>query len=345
MNAARWLLTPLSGLYGAGIRARNLYYDHVSGAVQCAAVPVISVGNLTVGGTGKTPFVIEVVERLRRLGRRPAILTRGYRAAPGEVADEVREFHEALPEVPVVANPDRVAGAATAVAQHAADCLVLDDGFQHRHLGRTLDMVLIDALEPWGGGWVLPAGRLREPLSSLRRADVFVITRANQVAPAAVQALAAILRACAGDQPVLCSGVEPVVLVGRDGRRAPPVELAGQRVLGVCGIGNPRTFTGLVSALTGAAQATLVFGDHTRYGMRELERIVAAARSAEAKMVVTTRKDWVKLARLWPGTAPELLRLDVRIVLLEGEQELDARLRRAVASAEVEAVGRMEKQR
>ncbi len=160
----QWGLTPLSMVYAAGVGIRNLYYERARGAVHRAAIPVISIGNLTAGGTGKTPFVVEVVRRLRALERNPVILTRGYAAAPGETADEVLEFRETLPGVAVVVDPDRVRGAETAHEQHGADCVVLDDGFQHRRLGRDLDIVVIDTLDPWGGGLILPAGRLREPV-------------------------------------------------------------------------------------------------------------------------------------------------------------------------------------
>jgi tetraacyldisaccharide 4'-kinase len=142
---------PLSHLYAAMMTWRNRRYDE-PGAALSAGVPVISVGNLTVGGTGKTPLVMEIVRKLVAAGRRPAILTRGYHARRGETADEVQEYAAELPDVPVVVDADRVAGAATAQAVHAADCCVLDDGFQHRRLARDLDVVLIDALRPWGGG-------------------------------------------------------------------------------------------------------------------------------------------------------------------------------------------------
>lgn len=330
MNAARWLLTPLSGIYGGVVCGRNLYYDRVPLAVQYAGGPVISVGNLTAGGTGKTPMVIETVRRLQALGRHPAILTRGYGAGAEQIADEVLEFQDALPDVPVVVSPDRVAGAATAQRDHAADCLVLDDGFQHRRLARNLDIVLIDALHPWGGGWLLPAGRLREPLSSLRRAGLFVITRVNQVEPAAVERIVARLRRRGGDQPILRAAIEADALVRRDGRRTAPGELAGRRVLGVCGIGNPRTFQQLVSALVGRECRSLVFGDHHRYAAADVGAICAAAQRTAAELVVTTRKDWVKLVPLWPAAARELLRLDVRLVLQEPTEHFDARLRQSL---------------
>lgn len=323
------LLWPLALPYAAVIAARNLYYDVAPGAVRRAAIPVISVGNLAAGGTGKTPLVIEIIHRLRALGRRPAILTRGYKAAPGAVADEVLEFRDALPDTPVIVNADRVSGAITARVAHAADCAVLDDGFQHRRLARQLDIVLLDALRPWAGG-LLPAGRAREPRGALQRADVFVITRTNQVTPQEVAALTAELRHY-GKQPVVLAAVEPAAIVARDGRPRVPCDLRGRRLLAVCGIGNPQTFARLMTALTGPCEL-LTFSDHQSYGPRQLEAICAAARRSGAAEVVTTRKDWVKLAPRWPADGPELVRLDMRLVLSGATAELDARLRQAVES-------------
>jgi tetraacyldisaccharide 4'-kinase len=324
----RSLLWPLDLLYAAAICVRNGYYDRRRTAVHRAAVPVISVGNLTVGGTGKTPLVVELVRRLRAWGHRPAIVTRGYKGRPGQPADEVLEYRAAVPEVPVVVNVDRVAGAAQACAD-GADSVVLDDGFQHRRLARDLDVVLIDALDPWGGGWLLPAGRLREPLSSLGRADVLVITRANQVPPTTLGEITHRLRRWAARQPVVLAHVEPAGLSDRTGQPLELQELHRRPVLGVCGLGNPRTFQYLL-ALHADRPDVLVFADHARYGRRAIRRIVERARRGRAEWVVTTRKDWVKLASVWPSEAPPLIRLDARLVLGEGVEELDRRLRQVM---------------
>lgn len=330
MNAARGLLVPFSLLYGGAIGVRNVYYDRWRGAVHDATVPVISVGNLTVGGTGKTPLVIEIVRHLQAWGRRPAILTRGYKATRGGPADEVLEFRDALPTTPVIVNRDRVAGAAAACAAHGADCLVLDDGFQHRRLARDLDLLLISAIGPPNIGELLPAGRLREPLSSLRRADVLVITRCNQVDAEHVEAITARLRHYAPNPPILRAAVEPDVLVAHEGWRLSPAELTGRRVLGVCGLGDPRTFVSLVRELSGAGSATEIFSDHHRYDADDVRTICAAAERNGAELVVTTRKDWVKLRPLWPDSAVPLVRLDVRFTLTAGSAEFDARLRQAL---------------
>ena len=238
-----------------------------------------------------------------------------------------------MPAVAVVVDGDRVAGAAVARREHGADCLVLDDGFQHRRLRRDLDVVLIDALDPWGGGWVLPAGRLREPLTSLRRANWIVVTRTNQVPPAWTQEIIDTARRYAPGVPISKAAVAAGELVDLTGRVARPDTLAQQAVLPVCGIGNPETFAQLVEDLGGRACELLGFPDHHRYGPNDAKLIMAAAQRCGARWVVTTRKDWVKLREYWPSPeegagAVELLRLDARLVLADPRGEFDARLRR-----------------
>lgn len=327
MSFSSVLLSPLAFVYGRIIAARNTYYDCVASASHDAGIPVISVGNLTVGGTGKTPMVIELARRLKASGRRPAILTRGYRARPGEEADEVRELHLALPGVPVVVDPDRVRGAAGGVQQHGADMLLLDDGFQHRRLRRNLDIVLIDALSPWGGGWVLPAGRLREPRTSLRRASCIIVTRANQSPEKVVSRLLAELRSLVPYALILTAAAEPA---------GPPVDAAGDPasrlngvpMLAVAGLGNPATFFRTLADSGVRLVAQRTFSDHHRYGASDVAQLTRAAESAGAAAVVTTRKDWVKLQPLWQkrGTAAAaipLLRLEMRVVICDPDGALD----------------------
>lgn len=323
-----WYLAPLAWVYGGLMRVRNARYDRGVGVCR-AAMPVISVGNITVGGTGKTPMVIEFVRRLAALGRRAAILTRGYAARVGQTADEVLEFQEAVPQAPVVVDPDRVTGAARAAREHGADCLVLDDGFQHRRLARDADIVLIDALNPWGGGRVLPAGRLREPRDGLRRADLVIVTRANQTRPEIVRAIRADLERLAPDVPVATAGVVAEQLVDRHGGRHDVAELAHGDFFAVCGVGNPHSFLELLRGL-GRAFDWALFADHHHYNFADVDDIRGQARAASAVWVVTTRKDWVKLRVLWPDDRPALLRLDVRITWLDGESLVDATLRRAL---------------
>lgn len=316
------LLAPFSLLYAAAVGGRNCYYGAWPGAVRDAGVPVISVGNITVGGTGKTPLVIEIARRLLDRGRRPAIVTRGYGARPGQPADEVLEFRDALPAAPVIVDADRVRGAAAARAQHAADVVVLDDGFQHRRIARALDLVLIDALNPFGNGWLLPAGRLREPLRNMRRAHALIVTRANQAESAALAALETRLRELAPAAALYRANVVVDRLVDSTGTSHPPASIRGRRVLPVCGIGNPRTFFHALGELGADCAPPRIFPDHWPYSAADAVALAARALAAGAALVVTTRKDWVKLAPLWPPaldgrTVPPLVRLDVRAQIVD----------------------------
>jgi len=329
---ARRPLVPLGWLYGAVIRARNAHYDRIAAASHLAEIPVISVGNITVGGTGKTPIVIETVRRLNDLGASPAILTRGYGAAPGETPDEVIEFEQTLPGVPVVVNPDRVAGAQEAHLAHGADCAVLDDGFQHRRLRRDLDIIVIDALDPWGGGRMLPAGRLREPLAGLGRAHLFVISRSNQAEQQTVERIEDTLSELAPQASIVRATVEVDAIVHVDDQNDKPGMLGYHNVLPVCGIGNPITFLRSLGQHAGRVCKPLLFRDHHRYGEASVRRILSIARKRGADLVVTTRKDWVKLAPIWPDRASgaadaELVRLDVRVDLHDEDNVFEDCLR------------------
>ncbi|MDX2197850.1 MAG: tetraacyldisaccharide 4'-kinase [Phycisphaerae bacterium] len=315
-SANRWLL-PAATIYEAIIRRRNRHFDDARHSRR-AAVPVVSVGNLTTGGTGKTPIVIVVCRMLAALGARPAILTRGYGARPGETADEVREFELALPDVPVVVNRDRVAGAAEAVRAHRASVCVLDDGFQHRRLARDLDIVVIDALDPFGREALLPAGRLREPVESLRRAGLIIVNRANQVSVGRIEQIRAKIAECGAAAPVL---------LGRVVSEKAALPAAGEPAIAVAGIGNPRTFVRLLGDAGVSLRDFLVFDDHHRYSAADAQEIASIARQAGAASVVTTRKDWVKLSQVWPSDGPRLLCVGVTVEIDDPRAELMKRLR------------------
>jgi tetraacyldisaccharide 4'-kinase len=263
---------PLSVLYGGALVCRNALMPE---PVR-AGVPVICIGNITVGGTGKTPMAGWVVEVLKKAGKHPAILTRGYGG------DEPRLLEKL--GVPVIAEPDRVRGAALARGK-GADVLVMDDGFQHLRLARDLDIVLVDATDPWGGGHLLPWGRLREPREALGRAQAVVITRIDQ-APETVSRIREEVARLAPSALLAEAVHDPVG--GED--------LSGKKVLAVCGIGNPEAFRRTLESL--GAQVTLkVFPDHHRYTTAD----VAAVNTLDAGTVVMTEKDAAKLG-VFPDT-------------------------------------------
>ncbi|MBW7904538.1 MAG: tetraacyldisaccharide 4'-kinase [Phycisphaerae bacterium] len=330
------LLAPAATLYEWAVRRRNRRYDSGLARVVRADAPVISVGNITVGGAGKTPLVIDLLRQLRELGRSPAVLTRGYGSRRPQDADEVREIEETGRGV-VVADPDRVRGARIAADRHRADVLVLDDGFQHRRLARDLDIVVIDPLDPWGGGRLLPAGRLREPVEGLRRAGLIVISRSNLAPASATAGIHARLRDIGVAAPVVTARVEAVAIEHAGGACDPPDFLRGRRVLAVCGLGNPASFMRLVESLGAELTGACEFPDHHRYHRADVARIARHASNGRAETVLTTGKDWVKLAPLWRAAGradhgPRLCCLRIAARLDDAERRVDAALRAALRS-------------
>jgi tetraacyldisaccharide 4'-kinase len=264
------------------VRLRNWRFDRTHGTVN-VGVPIISVGNITTGGTGKTPVVAWIVDRLREFGRQPAILSRGYKPIDGAANDEKRLLDRLCPGVPHIQDPDRVAGAQLAIAGHGCDVLVLDDGFQHRRLARNLDVVLIDALNPWGYGHLLPRGLLREPPSALRRASIVVVTRTD-ACPA--DALCRVQREISQQTAaaVVTSAFRPVALVDAAEATAPLTAIDGETILAFCGIGNPEGFWRTLSVIGPDLfhVQRLVFPDHHHYQLADLLRIADAARNRSA---------------------------------------------------------------
>lgn len=312
--------------YAAGVWWRNRRFDR-GRDVHRAAVPVISIGNLTVGGTGKTPCVEYVARLLREHDYRVAVLSRGYGAEAGR-NDEAMVLEEDLPDVPHYQGRDRVELARTAVEESESEVLVLDDGFQHRRLARDLDVVVIDATDPWGGDYVLPRGGLREPKASLRRAGFAVLTRCDAVDAATVSGIENEVQRTAPDLPVARSIHAPLELV--NGERQEDVGALRDRVVGAfCGIGNPEAFRKTLTRLSARVTDFRTFADHHPYARQDVDdlRRWAAALPADA-WVVTTRKDWVKLRLSDLGGRP-LWAVRVGLQLTHGKDEFD----RAVLAA------------
>ncbi|NLF32462.1 MAG: tetraacyldisaccharide 4'-kinase [Planctomycetes bacterium] len=306
----RGALRGLSVPYGAAMTVRRKLFAHRWPRPRAAGVPVISVGNITVGGTGKTPLVGWIASHLAGLGRRPAILTRGYRAVDG-VSDEAAVLRQAT-GVPVVVDPSRVRGAATAVAG-GADVLVMDDGFQHLWLGRDLNLVTLDALCPFGYDAVVPRGLLREPLAALRDADAFILTRCDLVESAALRAIGERLAALGCDQPVLTSAMRPVAVESLDGRSEPLASLADRGVWAFCGLGHPEAFFRMVQPLVRRVLGREVFNDHHAYSEEDMRLLQRDAHRAGADILLTTGKDAVKLTPPAAGVPLRWLRIDVEL--------------------------------
>jgi tetraacyldisaccharide 4'-kinase len=268
--------------------------------------PVLSIGNLTFGGTGKTPFVIHACHALLQRGRKPAILSRGYGSSGPEENDEARVIRAHLPDVPHAQDPDRHA-AGQGLADRA-DRFVLDDGFQHLPLHRDQDLVLVDATAPFGGGRCPPAGRLREPLSALARASFVVITRADLVDRDGLGATMRTIRERT-TAPIATGAFRP----------ACEEDLSGKEVCVACGIGNPHAFLLTVEGMGGYIRAHRRFRDHHAYTVRDAEAL-----SRAGLPVVVTEKDAVKLAPIWPGAVPlHVVRIE-GFEVLDGAKDLDA---------------------
>lgn len=336
--AGRMLLGGLAAPYGLAVMVRNAAYDAGLLRVVAAAVPVVSVGNLTLGGTGKTPIVAWIAARMRAAGRRPAIVSRGYAARRGETSDEAAELALLLPDVMHQADRDRPAAVGRAVAR-GADAIVLDDGFQHRRLARDLDLVAIDATDPFGCDRLFPRGLLREPLAGLRRADGFVLTRADAVDEACRRQIrATVERIRSAPAPVWAEAVHrPARLRRFCGETMPLDGLQGRRVFAFAGIGNPAAFRGTLAALAADVGGCRWFADHHAYAEHDLARLAAAGRAAGCDLLVTTLKDLVRLRRDDVEGLP-VVAVEIAVQMLDGGDGLGAAIDRALAGSD--GVGR-----
>jgi tetraacyldisaccharide 4'-kinase len=288
--------TRLAEPFYSGIMSlRNRLYDRQVVKTHSLPRATISVGNLTTGGTGKTPVVMWLAEQLRLAGRRPAVLLRGYKGE-GLFSDEAvlldSRQNTAGPAsaVPIAPNRDRIAAARKVIAEEPLiDVFILDDGFQHRRAARDINLLLVDATRPFGFGHVLPRGLLREPISGIRRAGCILITRAGHVDSAALNALQDRLRAMHPSAPVFRADHHV------------PAFVSGKRVFAFAGIGNPESFLHGLTQGGAIVVGSRTFSDHYSYLRADLERLAREARRAGADLLVTTEKDWVKVERFRPG--------------------------------------------
>lgn len=331
--AMRGLLACAQMPYAIAVAARNAWYDRRESAVTRVDVPVVSVGNLTVGGTGKTPMVKWIARWLRQHDQRVAILSRGYGAEEGTKNDEALELEQSLPDVPHLLGADRVATARIAIEELESQILLLDDGFQHRRLGRDLDIVLLDATAPWGYGHLLPRGVLREPVSSLRRAGVVCLTRADAIDPSVrdqirqrVAKLAPQAAWCeANHRPtsLLPIGTGPTTSID---------ELQGRSVAAFCGIGNPIAFRRTLENAGAQIVHWRQFPDHHNYTAADIATLEQQIASTGAELVVCTHKDLVKVQLEQIAEKP-LAAVVVEINFLTGEEAVAAKLADVLAQA------------
>jgi tetraacyldisaccharide 4'-kinase len=322
----RGVLRAASWPYGCAVWLRNRLYDRGWRHIERASVPVICIGNLTVGGTGKTPCV-ECVARFLSEDYRVAILSRGYGQRDGP-NDEALVLEENLPDVPHLQGADRAELARLAVEELESEVVILDDGFQHRRLARQLDLVLIDATNPWGYGYLTPRGLLRESPRELRRAQAVIITRCDLVAGAQVRAIRERV-ACYANLPVFESIHRPLCLVNSEDASQPLENAAKRPVAAFCGLGNPNAFHATLERLGPAPTMWKTFPDHHSYTRRDVEALEEwAARLPDGGFVLTTQKDLVKLRLARLGDRP-LWAVKIGLEIRDGEE----RLRRMIADA------------
>ena len=326
----------LTPLYRSAIDLRNFLYDEKWIPTHRAALPVISVGNLTTGGTGKTPFVAWLVQQLKSHGRRPAIVSRGYRTSSESTHagnDEQQLLEQLVPGTPHRQQRDRIASVQQLAATNEADIVVLDDGFQHRRLQRDLDLVLIDATVPWGYDHLLPRGLLREPHSSLHRADLVIVTRVDQVTVAERQRLQREIRRQTR-APIVETSFRATRWINPLGETLALEQLPTTSSLAFCGIGNPDGFRRSLRNLgqNSAADHLLVFPDHCQYLPKDRERIAQAIQDYRPEHLLTTRKDLVKFANDTTPSGLPLWAVDLNLHFDNGLDELNRQLRRFVGS-------------
>jgi tetraacyldisaccharide 4'-kinase len=344
------LLAPLllpEALFRAAVAARGVLYAR--GLLRSARppVPVLSVGNVAVGGAGKTPAALAIAERLLARGRRVAILSRGYGAVrrdprivsdgrsmllgAAEGGDEPVLLARRLPRAAVLCGPHRAALARVAVEQLAADALLLDDGFQHRALARDLDVVVLDAANPAGNGHLLPRGPNREPLAAVRRSRLAWLSRVDQAAPAALEVLREQVRRLTGRTPVESRHAPVDVVDGALVRSLGAGALRGKKVAIVCGIARPGSFRRTVEALGAEIAGEHLFPDHHRFAAEDVAAALLQVHGRRCDLVVTTEKDAVRLPSALAADA-RVCAVRIRAEIVRGEEELEAEIGAALAA-------------
>ena len=343
----RPLLLPLTPLYGAGVAVRNWFFDIGILRTHRIGVPVISVGNITAGGTGKTPFVEFLAKRLLQKGRKVAIISRGYKrqssdtlvvsngsvrcAEASDAGDEPAQMASKLGGAVVVVDEERVRGAAYAVEKFGADAVILDDGFQHRSLYRDADVVIIPQLDISDPGWMLPAGNRRESLSSLKRATLLAISRCDTLAQFE-RARDLLLRGV--DKPVV--GLTTKIAAFRRAGSRFSVDLAcvkGKSAVAFSGIGNPSSFDRTLASLGVDVKKYTVFPDHHFYTESELKNLERSRLEGGSDYLITTEKDVARLTeekrerRIFLERVP-LFYVEIEQSVLTGESMLNEMLDR-----------------
>jgi len=340
----RILLTPLKWLYGIIVRTRNFCYDfRICKQVELPC-PVISIGNIVVGGTGKTPTVVSIARLLQETGYKAAILLRGYGRKSSEKisivsdgerclcsrtesGDEAYLLAQQLNAIPIIVGKNRIDTGKIAYDRFNCDIILLDDGYQHRKLIRDIDILTIDATQPYGTGSLLPIGTLREPISSLKRANIILFTRVD-LSHTPIDHLKNEINQQVPNTPILESIHQPESLyelgnpntTDNNTHTIQFNDLEGKRLLAVCGIGNPDAFKTTLQNFNPEFIELLAFPDHHIYADSDIEKIIQQAKHVKAEWVVTTQKDEDKLSAL-PQHIPVVV-LAIELVITDGNEVL-----------------------
>ena len=333
-SLCRGLLRGAEPIYAAAVSCRNRRFDRGRAETSRMPVPVVSVGNITMGGTGKTPLVAWLARWFRSRGVRVTLVSRGYKARGGAGNDEALELQQQLPDVPHLQNPDRVAAAQTAIDELDCQLILLDDAFQHRRIHRDLDIVLIDALEPFGFDHVFPRGTLREPLTGLARADIVALSRANAVDETTRREIERRVRQLAPQAAWIEIVHRPTALIGAADNRSEIDPCAGRKIAAFCGIGNPAGFRQTLQDCGFEIAGFREFPDHHAYSRTDIDQLADWIGSLEnPAAVICTRKDLVKIAIPRFGGVP-LWALAIETEITAGENELLEKLDSLVAAAQ-----------
>jgi tetraacyldisaccharide 4'-kinase len=301
--------------YSLVVRLHNFLYSKRWLEIHTADVPVISIGNITAGGTGKTPLVIWICRFLQNKNVPCAILTRGYKTHTKKRAtrDEPAILTESCPQAKVIVNPNRAEAAAEAVDKFGAKVLIMDDGFQHRRLHRDLDIVTIDGTCPFGYGKLLPAGLLREPVASLKRTGAAVLTRCDQISESELSRIEKKLQLINPDMVIAKSIHNPICAKSLAGEKITIEQLRDKKVFAFCGIGNPDAFLNTIRSTGANLVGSKIYNDHYHYTNSDIDDIHSQANHLGADLILTTQKDWTRT------TLPASVKKDIPFAYLAVE--------------------------
>ncbi|MBF0484227.1 MAG: tetraacyldisaccharide 4'-kinase [Candidatus Omnitrophica bacterium] len=326
------ILFGFSGLYGLFIWVRNLLFTIKVLSAQKFSIPVISVGNIVVGGAGKTPIVIWLLELLKEKGLKAVVLTRGYMdndpTGKKLFSDEAEVIKQMVPDAQVVVGAERFKCGQEYLKTNKADVFILDDGFQHRQINRDLDLVAVDATNPWGNGSLLPSGLLREPISSLKRAQVVILTKTDLMEKDSADAFKSVENV--NSEMLICRGVhKPVGFFDVRAGTWHKEDLIDGKIVGYfCSIADPRSFKRTLEHLGACVLKGFDFIDHHSYVDEDFKNINTGCNVEKIKILVTTRKDAVKIGAYLKFLASDIqiLVLDIRFNIPEGKEQLVARI-------------------